>query len=146
MRALFVVVVAAICSCGGTQRASEPLENSEKTTPPPPPDTSEASPTEVERSDRQAVDLALKVIGEMVEAAATASGNCEQMGQQLSALATANRDLFEQMAAISADEQRAEILVEFREGSENVTTELFVQVESCAADPGVKLALEAMSP
>lgn len=141
MKAVCAALLLLFAACGGSP--PPPPENSEATTPPPVAPVEEP-PTELERSDRQVVELALKVVGDMVAAAATASGSCEAMGQSLSSLAVANADLFGQLDAISADEQRSAILDEFREGMENAMTELFAHVSECGADPGVRQAMEAM--
>lgn len=136
-----MVLVVVIGACGGSQAA--PPSNTEATTPPPAEPASEP-PTPVQRSDRQAVELAVKIIGEMAQAAVSSAGSCPQMGQALAPLAIANAELFSHLEAITADEQRSAILDEFREGMDSATTELFMQIGECADDPGVRQAIEAM--
>lgn len=141
MRVVFAV--ALLVACGGSPAPGP--QNTEASTPPPAAAAApEEPPTEVQRSDRQAVELALKIVGDMAEAAATASGSCEQMGQSLSSLAIANSDLFARLNAIAGDPRRSTVLDELREGMENAMTELFTRVGDCSADPGVRQAMEAM--
>ena len=142
VRIIAVVVAVIISGCGGKAAPAPAPANDEATTPAP---TPEPEP-EAKRSDRQAVELALKIVGEMVEAAANAGAMCAEMGRSLSGLAMANSDVFDQLGAIQQDPERAKVLDEFTAGMENVVTELFNQVSDCTADPGVSAAMEAMSP
>jgi hypothetical protein len=141
-RLSILAVCAALAACGGPQTPAP--ENTEATTGPP--RAAEPEPTPVERTDRETVALAAKIVGEMAEAAANAMGSCPQMGESLSALATANRDLFAELSAIASDEQRAQVMVDHSAGMENALTALFEQIGDCGSDPAVRSAMEAMSP
>ena len=138
MRAALALVVLSV-ACGGAPPPGP--SNTAETRPPAAPSPEPAAA----RSDRQAVELAIQLIGEMAEAAARGGGMCDQVGESISAIAVANEDVFARLGAISADPDRARTIEEHRQKLDAAIGALLSGIGDCGGHPAVGAAMESMA-
>lgn len=128
------MVIALAGACAGSP---PPAPHNTAAPGPEPP----VSATPDERSDPELVELAIRLIGEMAEAAAASAPACDEVGAAIAAIAGANPDVFIRLDAIAApavEERRAEL--------DAATAALSAQIGGCAGHPSVNSAMEALAP
>lgn len=97
-------------------------------------------PPDPARSDAETVELAIELFDQMGRAAAD-SGACEPMARSLGAIAGANSDVWQRLAAIGADAERRSVIDDRSERLGQAATALAEAVGDCMSDPDVRRAL-----